>query len=67
MYSISKKGFNFWKAITEQIESEGGIFNPAPATPPGNISGGALGLFQASAVSSVKGKIPEDIGDQYCE
>ena len=62
MYSLSLEGYKFWKTITEQIESEGGIFNPAPSTPPGNISGGALGLFQASAVSSIKGEIPYDIG-----
>lgn len=64
MYSLSKEGYDFWKAVTDQIESEGGIFNPAPATPPGNISGGALGLFQASGVSYIKGRIPEDIGNK---
>lgn len=59
MYSISPEGYKFYEALTRQIEQYDGVFNPAPTTPQGNISGGALGYFGASAVSRIKGKIPE--------
>lgn len=59
MYSISTEGYNFYEALTKQIENYDGVFRPAPTTPEGNISGGALGYFGASAVSRIKGKIPE--------
>ncbi len=59
MYSISPEGYNFYEALTKQIEQYDGVFRPAPTTPEGNISGGALGYFGASAVSRIKGKVTE--------
>ncbi|MFV0507289.1 MAG: DUF4249 family protein [Bacteroidales bacterium] len=49
--SLSLVEYNFYKALIDQFENDGGAFKPAPASPPGNISNGALGLFRASAVS----------------
>ncbi|MFV0378280.1 MAG: DUF4249 domain-containing protein [Mangrovibacterium sp.] len=49
--SLTLESFNFYKALIDQFASDGGAYKPAPASPPGNISNGALGLFRASAVS----------------
>jgi len=49
--SLTKEAYLFYKAIMQQYESDGGTFQSAPASPPTNISNGALGFFRASAVS----------------
>lgn len=51
MESLTKPSFNFYEGVIAQFESDGGAFSQAPATPEGNISNGALGLFRCSAVS----------------
>lgn len=56
--SISKEAYSYYKALLQQFENDGGAYKPTPATPPGNISNGALGLFQASAVSEKTITIP---------
>ena len=53
--SLTKEGYLFYKAIMQQYESDGGTFQPAPASPPTNISNGGLGFFRASAVSEKSG------------
>lgn len=49
--SLSEEAFNYYKALLDQFNSDGGYYNSTPATPPGNISNGGLGFFRASAVS----------------
>lgn len=60
MYSITPEGYRFYNSLTKQIERYDGIFNPAPTTPVGNISGGAFGYFGASAVSRISGYLPAE-------
>jgi hypothetical protein len=59
MYGLSQEGYKFYEALSKQIEQSDGVFNPAPSTPRGNISGGALGYFAASTVSRISGMIPQ--------
>jgi len=49
--SLTKEGFNYYKALLEQFGNDGGAYKPTPASPIGNISNGGLGLFRASAIS----------------
>lgn len=49
--SLTKEGFNYYKALLEQFGNDGGAYKPTPASPIGNISNGGLGLFRASSVS----------------
>jgi hypothetical protein len=51
MYSIDKTTYNFYKSLIDQFDNDGGAFSPAPATPAGNISGNAIGLFRATQES----------------
>ncbi|MEQ8924263.1 MAG: DUF4249 domain-containing protein [Fulvivirga sp.] len=52
LYSIDYDSYNFLKALSETSQ-HGGLFGKNPANVPSNIDG-ALGLFQASAVSLSK-------------
>lgn len=52
MYSLTKKEFIYWSDVANLIFSDGGVFSPLPANPRSNISGGALGIFQVSALAS---------------
>lgn len=52
MYSIEKDAFDFYKSLFDQFDNDGGAFSPTPATPEGNISNGAIGLFRALDESS---------------
>lgn len=56
--SLTKEGFNYYKALLEQFGNDGGAYKPTPASPPGNISNGGLGLFRASSVSEGRTYIP---------
>lgn len=49
--SLTKESYNYYKALLDQFDNNGGAYKPTPASPPGNISNGGLGLFRASAVS----------------
>ena len=49
--SLTKEAFLYYQALIRQIDGDGGTFQPSPASPPTNISNGALGFFRASAVS----------------
>lgn len=57
--SLTKEGYDYYKALMEQFENDGGAYKPTPASPPTNISNGGLGLFRASAISEKRTKIPE--------
>jgi hypothetical protein len=52
MYSLSRDGFLFYSDLVTVLNSDGGMFSPPPANPRSNISGGAMGFFQVSAMSS---------------
>ncbi len=54
MHSISPKAFDYYQALNEQIRNDGGAYSAAPASPPTNISNGALGFFRASSVNQVE-------------
>ncbi len=56
--SLTKEAYNYYKALLDQFDSDGGAYKPAPAAPPTNISNGGLGLFRASSVSVRRTKIP---------
>lgn len=50
MLSLTRNGYIFFSHLTNLLYSDGGMFGPVPANPKGNISNGALGFFQVSAV-----------------
>lgn len=51
-YSISRNGFVFYNDLSSLINNDsGGMFGPIPATPRTNLSNGALGFFQVSALN----------------
>lgn len=52
MYSITRDGFLFFNDMFTIMNSDGGMFSPPPANPRSNITGGALGFFQVSAMVS---------------
>ncbi len=52
MFSVSRDGYLFYSDLTNLLFSDGGLFGPVPANPRSNISNGALGFFQVSAVIS---------------
>lgn len=52
LYSLSRNGYIYYSDLTNLLFSDGGMFGPVPANPRSNISNGALGFFQVSAVTS---------------
>ncbi len=50
MYSLSRNGFVFFSDLFNLINNDGGMFSPPPANSRTNLSNGALGFFQVSAV-----------------
>jgi len=52
MYSISRDGYLFYNDLNTIMNSDGGMFSPPPANPRSNITGGALGFFQVSAMTT---------------
>lgn len=51
MYSLSRVGFVFYSDLFNLINNDGGMFSPPPANSRTNLSNGALGFFQVSAVA----------------
>lgn len=52
MYAISKEAYDFFASMRDQQKNnEEKIFSAAPASPPSNIEGGALGFFTVAASS----------------
>jgi hypothetical protein len=49
--ALTKETYDYFNTVYKQIEYNGNIYKPSPASARGNISGGALGLFYATAVS----------------
>ena len=54
MHSLTKEGYDYYKALLQQFSTDGGAYSPTPSTPPGNIDHGALGFFKTSAVNRVE-------------
>jgi hypothetical protein len=50
IYSISRVAYVFYNDLATILNSDGGMFSPPPANPRSNISNGALGFFQVSAM-----------------
>jgi len=57
-YSLTQESYLFFKNMIEQFNNDGGAYKLVPATPPGNISNGALGLFRTSSVKGIHKLIP---------
>jgi hypothetical protein len=52
-YSLSRAGYVFYYDLSTILNNdEGGMFGPIPASPRTNLSNGALGFFQVSAVNT---------------
>jgi len=49
-YSLSREAYLFYTSLSENLNSDGGVFDGQPSNAKTNISDGALGLFQTSAV-----------------
>ena len=52
MYSLTRMAYLFYFDLETNVNNDGGLFSPQPANPRSNISNGAMGLFQVSAVES---------------
>ena len=60
MYSLSRGGFVFYSDLFNLINNDGGMFSPPPANSRTNLTGGALGFFQVSALTVTGIRIKED-------
>lgn len=52
MMSLSRNGYLFYSDLVNLINNDGGMFGPPPANPRTNLTNGALGFFQASAIEA---------------
>lgn len=50
MYSLSRNGFVFYNDLQQLLNNDGGLFGQPPSNSRTNLSNGALGFFQASAL-----------------
>lgn len=55
VYSLSRDAFVFYRDLQKLLNNDGGLFGTPPADPRTNLSNGALGFFQVSAL--VKGSM----------
>ena len=53
MNSLSPKAYKYYDALLNQFNQDGGVYNPAPSSPPTNISNGGLGFFRTSAITAI--------------
>ncbi len=52
VHSLSRRAYVFYNDLYSVLNNDGGgMFGPIPASPRNNITGGAMGFFQVSAVS----------------
>lgn len=54
MYSLTREALTFYSNLSRLLSTDGGMFDPPPANPKNNLSNGALGYFQVSALD-IKG------------
>jgi len=52
IYSLTRQSYLFYFDLVNVLQNDGGMFSPPAANPRTNLSNGALGLFQVSAVAS---------------
>lgn len=52
IYSLTRQSYLFYFDLVNVLQNDGGMFSPPAANPRTNLSNGALGLFQVSAVVS---------------
>jgi hypothetical protein len=58
VYSLSRQGYVFYNDLSTLLNNDGGgMFGPIPSSPRTNLSNGALGFFQVSAVNTSSVKI----------
>lgn len=50
VFSISREAFVFYNDLSTLLNNDGGMFAPPPANSRNNLTNGALGFFQTSAV-----------------
>lgn len=50
MYSLTRNGYVFYNDLQSLLNSDGGLFSQPPSNSRTNLSNGALGYFQASAM-----------------
>ena len=51
LFSLSKEAYEYYGVLIKTFQNDGGAYSPAPASPPTNIKGGALGFFNVSSGS----------------
>lgn len=51
-FSLTRRGFVFYNDLSILLNNDGGMYSPPPANSRTNLTNGALGLFQVSAVAS---------------
>jgi hypothetical protein len=54
MFSVTRNGYVYFSDLTNLLFNDGGLFGPVPANPRSNMSNGALGFFQVSAVTTTQ-------------
>ncbi|HEY9045467.1 MAG TPA: DUF4249 domain-containing protein [Ohtaekwangia sp.] len=59
VFSLSREAYIFYRDLDKLLNNDGGMFDQPAAEPRTNLSNGALGLFQASAVTSSEIRVGE--------
>jgi hypothetical protein len=59
-YSLTRRAYVYYTDLSTIMNNDGGMFGPIPATPRTNIVGGALGVFQVSAISEISRIVDEE-------
>lgn len=59
MYSLSRTGYVFYNDLQSLLNNDGGLFSQPPSNSRTNLSNGALGFFQASALEMRELEIKE--------
>lgn len=49
--SLTREAYEYFNVLRKQLQTDGNVYKPTPASARGNIQGGALGLFWASSIS----------------
>lgn len=52
MFSLSRLGFVYYDDLSSLLNTDGGMFGPVPAAPRTNLTNGAYGFFQVSALET---------------
>ena len=63
LIGIDDAAYRYFSVLSAQLKGDGGAYKPSPATPPGNMSNGALGVFMATSVTDIRVENP--LGENY--